>query len=103
MPAGTPDADAIVTIRSHSARMLLMPFHGHRGPAGEILDGVKLLHALHATDASFPWRVVMPVRSTGAAAFHLAFATLPADVQAATLVVENPAAITPTTLERHLR
>lgn len=72
IPTGTGDEQAIQWVLRHPARILLVPFHGHRAEDGHSLDGLHFLVRLHqAASGTFPWRVVMPYSRFAAAAVDL--------------------------------
>lgn len=107
----TPDDQALAFVRGVGARVLIVPFHAHRDDRGEFVDGLSLLHKLAVQVPMFPWRVLMPISRTGAAALGLRLARLPEGdtaartTNAATLLLDEDdlaGADTSFRIDRHL-
>lgn len=46
IPPGTSDDDALALLANRSTHVLLVPFHAHRDPDGEQINGLKLIQRL---------------------------------------------------------
>lgn len=71
IPEGTSDADAVGEVLRSPHRILLVPFHGHRGGDGQALHGIAFLEALAAEARHWRWTVLMPVTRFAGAAYSL--------------------------------
>lgn len=72
IPTGTDDTRAVQKVLRDPARVLLVPFHGHRSEDGASVDGLRFLLRLHhEAGRGFRWRVLMPYSRFAAPALHL--------------------------------
>jgi len=71
IPSGTPDDEAIEAIVASRCDVLLIPFNAHRGPDGNLLDGLTLCRRLTAHPQASSRPVLMPVSRMAAANLRL--------------------------------
>lgn len=74
--AGTGDTEAIEQVVSMKNRLLLLPFHAHRDPQGQPIDGISFFEQLVA-DRERGWQALMPTTDFGRAALGLRINALP--------------------------
>lgn len=68
---GTPDDEAIAAIIEAKPDVLLVPFHAHRSPNGDRLDGLTLCGRLHQAEQTPGAPILMPITPMSAANLRL--------------------------------